>query len=73
MSFNLMGILNATPDSFSDGGEYFSCEHFESHLISWINNEYCRVIDIGVESTAPLNDPISPDEELRRLNESQCV
>lgn len=61
----LMGILNVTPDSFSDGGEYSAVETAVSHAISLVEAG-ADIIDIGGESTRPGADPVSLEEELRR-------
>lgn len=62
----VMGILNVTPDSFSDGGQFFS---FESALerVRQLIREGADIIDIGGESTRPGAQPVSEDEELRRV------
>ena len=62
----LMGVLNVTPDSFSDGGKYFSVDAAIAHAAQMI--EYgADIIDIGAESTRPGATPISADEEISRL------
>ena len=62
----VMGIVNVTPDSFSDGGKYFSVEAATAHAAQLI--EYgADIIDIGAESTRPGATPISADEEFSRL------
>ena len=62
----VMGILNVTPDSFSDGGKYFSVDEATAHAAQLI--EYgADIIDIGAESTNPNSTPISADEEFSRL------
>ena len=62
----VMGILNVTPDSFSDGGKYFSVEAATAHAAQMI--EYgADIIDIGAESTRPNAIPISAEEEFARL------
>lgn len=63
----IVGILNLTPDSFSDGGEYAS---FEAAVLRWqaMVDEGAAVIDIGAESTRPGSIPISAEEEIRRLS-----
>jgi len=63
----LMGILNITPNSFSDGDEYFNEDKALNHFSDMIELG-ADIIDIGAESTAPNNEPISPTEELQRLN-----
>ncbi len=59
-----MGVINITPDSFSDGGDHNSAASFASRVFQLAEN--CSIIDIGAESTAPFNDPISPLQELDR-------
>ncbi|HMN47738.1 MAG TPA: dihydropteroate synthase [Ignavibacteriaceae bacterium] len=61
----IMGILNVTPDSFSDGGKYFSKDLAVDHALKMID-EGADIIDIGGESTRPGSDPVSLDEELER-------
>lgn len=62
----VMGILNATPDSFSDGGQY---NVISSALdrISIMLKEGAAIIDIGGESTRPNAEPVSEEEELNRV------
>ena len=62
----LMGIVNVTPDSFSDGGCYFDCEAAVAHAIRLVE-EGADLLDIGAESTRPGAVPIDTTEELRRL------
>ena len=64
----MMGILNGTPDSFSDGGKYNSVEGAVEHTLSMIRDG-ANVIDLGVESTRPGFTPLSVDEEIARLEE----
>lgn len=61
-----MGILNATPDSFSDGGEY---NEVESALgrIGLMVSQGAHIIDIGGESTRPGSDPVTEQQELDRV------
>ncbi|MFN4174178.1 MAG: dihydropteroate synthase [Parachlamydiaceae bacterium] len=61
-----MGILNVTPDSFSDGGLYFEPEAAISRGLSLID-EGADIIDIGGESSRPFSKSISLEEELRRV------
>jgi dihydropteroate synthase len=61
-----MGILNVTPDSFSDGGLYFEEGKAIEHGLRMIS-EGADIVDVGGESTRPGSDPISADEELRRI------
>jgi dihydropteroate synthase len=62
----IVGILNITPDSFSDGGKFFSPQTTISHLKKMIE-EGADIIDIGAESTRPNATPISAQEEWLRL------
>jgi dihydropteroate synthase len=62
----VMGILNLTPDSFSDGGQYVSMEAALSHA-QQMAAAGCDIIDVGGESTRPGALPISEDEELTRV------
>ena len=62
----IMGILNITPDSFSDGGRYFSPEVALAHAEQMVA-EGADIIDIGGESTRPFSEPVSVEEECRRV------
>ncbi|HLL40647.1 MAG TPA: dihydropteroate synthase [Rubrobacteraceae bacterium] len=62
----LMGILNVTPDSFSDGGDFFGVELAVAQAEEMLDDG-AHVIDLGGESTRPGSDPVSSDEELRRV------
>ena len=62
----VMGIVNVTPDSFSDGGKYFSIDAATAHAKKLIDDG-ADIIDVGAESTRPDATPISIDEELSRL------
>jgi dihydropteroate synthase len=62
----IMGILNATPDSFSDGGKYNNMEHAIKHAQEMVENG-ADIIDIGGESTRPGYTVISEDEEIERV------
>jgi dihydropteroate synthase len=62
----IMGILNATPDSFSDGGKYNNMEHAIEHAKEMVENG-ADIIDIGGESTRPGYTVISEDEEIERV------
>jgi dihydropteroate synthase len=62
----LMGVLNVTPDSFSDGGEFFSKEVAAVRAAAMLE-EGAEIIDVGGESTRPGSDPVSPEEEARRV------
>lgn len=61
-----MGILNVTPDSFSDGGRNFSLGDAIDNALRMID-EGVDIIDIGGESTRPFADPVEAHEELRRV------
>lgn len=63
---HIMGILNVTPDSFSDGGHYTSIEAAVSQAIE-MEKQGADMIDIGGESTRPDHEPISVQEELDRV------
>lgn len=62
----VMGILNATPDSFSDGGEYNSVDNALKR-IEEMGSQGASIVDVGGESTRPGADPVPEDEELRRV------
>lgn len=62
----VMGILNATPDSFSDGGSFLSLDAARRHALQMVE-EGAAIIDVGGESTRPGADPVSVHEELRRV------
>ncbi len=61
----LFGILNVTPDSFSDGGDFLAPEAAARHAASLLA-EGAHVVDVGGESTRPGSDPVSLEEEIRR-------
>ena len=60
-----MGVLNVTPDSFSDGGKFFELEKAIEHGVK-MAAEGADVIDVGGESTRPGAEPVAAGEELRR-------
>jgi len=62
----LMGVLNVTPDSFSDGGLYFDQEKAIARALE-LAEEGADIIDVGGESSRPGSDPIPENEELRRV------
>ncbi len=62
----VMGIVNVTPDSFSDGGRYSSVDLAVEHALQLVA-EGADILDIGGESTRPGAEPVSLDEELRRV------
>lgn len=62
----LMGILNVTPDSFSDGGRFADPAAAVAAGMQMMA-EGAAIIDVGGESTRPGAEPVAPDEELRRV------
>ena len=62
----IMGVLNVTPDSFSDGGEWFDYEAAVVHGRELVA-QGAAILDVGGESTRPGADPVPADEELRRV------
>jgi dihydropteroate synthase len=62
----VMGIVNVTPDSFSDGGRYFSTDDAVRHALELVA-QGAELIDVGGESTRPGAEPVSEAEELRRV------
>jgi dihydropteroate synthase len=62
----VMGVLNVTPDSFSDGGLFFDPHRAIEHGLR-MAEEGADIIDVGGESSRPGSDPISLDEELERI------
>jgi len=62
----IMGIVNVTPDSFSDGGRYHAAEAAVEHALALLR-EGATLLDIGGESTRPGSDSVTVDEELRRV------
>lgn len=65
-STRIMGILNVTPDSFYDGGEYSAKEEAVEHAREMVE-QGADIIDIGGESTRPGADPVPVEEELDRV------
>lgn len=63
---HIMGILNVTPDSFSDGGQYTAVDKAVAHCQQMIN-EGATIIDIGGESTRPNANTVSTAEEMQRV------
>lgn len=66
----IMGILNVTPDSFSDGGHFYSPESAPDRAIAHalqMLDEGADILDIGGESTRPNATPLTPDEEQARI------
>ena len=62
----IMGILNITPDSFSDGGQFFTLDSALVQAEQMIS-EGADIIDVGGESTRPGGEPVSVDEEIKRV------
>src|SRR5688500_5416406 len=62
----VMGILNITPDSFSDGGVHFHFQHAVDDGLRMIEDG-ADILDVGGESTRPGADPVPEEEELRRV------
>ena len=64
--WRIMGVLNVTPDSFSDGGEWFDRTDAVAHGRDLVA-EGAAILDVGGESTRPGSEPIPSDEEQRRV------
>lgn len=62
----IMGVLNVTPDSFSDGGRYFNKDRAIEQGIAF-SRDGADILDIGGESTRPYSDPVAEEEELERV------
>lgn len=65
-AFLIMGIVNVTPDSFSDGGRFLNPQEAIAHGIRMVE-EGAHILDLGAESSRPGSDPVGETEELRRL------
>jgi dihydropteroate synthase len=66
----IMGILNVTPDSFSDGGYFYSAENATERALAQamhMLDDGAQIIDVGGESTRPNAAPLTPDEEQARI------
>jgi dihydropteroate synthase len=61
-----MGIVNVTPDSFSEGGQFLDPDAAVAHAMQLVADG-ADLLDIGGESTRPYSTPVDPDEELRRV------
>lgn len=62
-----MGVLNVTPDSFSDGGQFLACDRAVAHALLMFE-EGADIVDVGGESTRPGSEARVPEEEeLRRV------
>jgi dihydropteroate synthase len=64
----VMGIVNVTPDSFSDGGRHAAVEEAVAHGMALVG-QGADILDVGGESTRPFSEPVPLDEELRRVTE----
>ena len=62
----VMGVVNVTPDSFSDGGMFATAEDAVQHGAT-LADDGADLLDVGGESTRPGSDPVPVDEELRRV------
>jgi dihydropteroate synthase len=62
----IMGVLNVTPDSFSDAGKFFAVERAVEHGLK-MAAEGAHIVDVGGESTRPGSEAITTEEELRRV------
>jgi dihydropteroate synthase len=62
----IMGVLNVTPDSFSDGGKFFTAEKAIEHGLG-MAEEGAQIIDVGGESTRPGSERVAAEEEMRRV------
>ena len=65
-AFDVMGIVNVTPDSFSDGGDYLDAQSALEHSLELVR-EGASILDVGGESTRPGAEPVSLLEECRRV------
>ena len=65
-AFAVMGIVNVTPDSFSDGGQFMDPERAVAHALA-LEREGASILDVGGESTRPGARPVSAREELARV------
>lgn len=62
-----MGILNVTPDSFSEGGQFFDRDDAVKHAAAMVADG-ADIVDVGGESTRPGSDPVPVDEEIDRVS-----
>ena len=63
---SIMGVVNATPDSFSDGGDFFNTESAVQHGLNLVK-QGADIIDIGGESTRPGSETIDFEEQIARV------
>ena len=66
MTALVMGIVNVTPDSFSDGGRYLDTDAAIAHGLQLVRDG-ADLLDVGGEATNPRATPVTADEELRRV------
>ena len=64
--YRIMGVLNVTPDSFSDGGLFLGAEAAVAHGLA-MEAEGADILDVGGESTRPGAEPVAPEEQIRRV------
>ncbi|HEX5146718.1 MAG TPA: dihydropteroate synthase [Conexibacter sp.] len=64
--YRIMGVLNVTPDSFSDGGRYLDAEAAVAHGLA-LDAEGADILDVGGESTRPGAEAVAADEQVRRV------
>src|SRR5512132_4433841 len=62
----IMGVLNVTPESFSDGGEFLTADKATERGLQMVA-EGAHIIDVGGESTRPSSEPVTADKELCRV------
>ena len=67
-NYKTLGVLNRTPNSFSDHGLSLNPDYFKKQLSEFLSDPTV-IVDVGFESTAPMNAPISFEEELARFND----
>lgn len=67
IKYESMGVINLTPDSFSDGAKFNTVSHFQKQFNTQSN--LFDIVDIGAESTAPFNSAISAEEEMKRYQD----
>ncbi|MFL5816674.1 MAG: dihydropteroate synthase [Conexibacter sp.] len=65
-SYRIMGVLNVTPDSFSDGGRFLDADAAVAHGLA-LEAEGADILDVGGESTRPGAEAVAPEEQIRRV------
>ncbi len=63
---HLLGIVNITTDSFSDGGQYLEPQSLEEHILKLCEDE-CPILDLGAASSNPAANPVDTELEIERL------